>query len=179
MSCPEATGVPTSWPGILHGIAAASAPAEPAVITKLARRSRTRGARSRSFTRGSSRFGGVVRSAAMNPRYPACLLACILAFSAAGCTSLKTIRLTDSPPSAPFERVRVGDTVRVETRDGERHQFQVRQIDGDVLVSESGDRYPRGQVVRLQRRSVSIGRTALLVGGVLLALLVGESGSPL
>jgi hypothetical protein len=115
----------------------------------------------------------------MNPRYPACLLACVLAISTAGCTSLKTVRLTDPPPTAPFETVRVGDTVRIETRDGERHQFQVRQIDGYVLVSETGHRYPHREIVRLQRRSVSIARTALLVGGVLLAFLVGESGSPL
>jgi hypothetical protein len=106
------------------------------------------------------------------------LVACGLVTSAAGCTSMKTIHPTGSPSAPPFHAVQAGDDVRVETRDGRRDRFTVQQIDGDVLVADTGARYALADIVQLQRRSFSPVRTALLVGGALFGLLVGEAGGP-
>lgn len=106
------------------------------------------------------------------------LVACGLVTSAAGCTSMKTLRPTGSPSAPPFHGVQAGDLVSVETRDGRHDRFTVQQIDGDVLVADTGARYALADVVRLRRRSFSPVRTALLIGGALFGLLVGEAGSP-
>jgi hypothetical protein len=106
------------------------------------------------------------------------LLALGVVTSAAGCTSMKTIHPTAPPSAPPFHGVQAGDIVRVETRDGRHDRFTVQQIDGDVLVADTGARYALADIVRLQRRSFSPVRTALLVGGALFSLLVGEAGGP-
>jgi hypothetical protein len=108
------------------------------------------------------------------------LIACGLVTSAAaGCTSMKTIRPAGDPPSAPpFHGVQAGDIVSVETRDGRRDRFTVQQIDGDVLVADTGARYPHADIVQLRRRTFSPVRTALLIGGAAFGLLVGEAGGP-
>ena len=107
-----------------------------------------------------------------------CLIACSLATAAAGCTSMKTVPLATAPVLSPFEAVQAGDVVRVETRDGRRARFTVQQVDGDLLVADTGARYRRDDVVRLQRRSFSALRTAVLVGAALVGLVAGEAGGP-
>jgi hypothetical protein len=91
---------------------------------------------------------------------------------------MKTIRPTGAPSAPPYHGVQAGDIVSVETRDGRHDRFTVEQIDGDVLVADTGARYALADIVRLQRRSFSPIRTALLIGGALFGLLAGEAGSP-
>ena len=107
-----------------------------------------------------------------------CVVALSLAMGSAGCTSMRTVPLAGSPPAPVLEAVQAGDTVIVETRDGRRHRFVVGQVDGEAVVAEGGARYERADIVRLQRRSFSAVRTALLLGGFLVAMLAGESGTP-
>ena len=120
-----------------------------------------------------------------NKRIIACLLVCSLAASAVGCTSMKTIHPVTDPATATFGSVKVGDTVVVQTRDGRRARFTIQQIDSDAIVSQDGVRYARGEITRLQRRSFSVWKTALLIGGlsagafvVLAAALVSKFPDP-
>jgi hypothetical protein len=106
------------------------------------------------------------------PRIIACVLACSLATSGVGCTSMKTIPPVTSPAAPAFGRVEAGDLVIVETRDGRRVQFVVQQVEGDAIVSPEGVRYTRDEIAKLQRRSFSGPKTALALGGAFLALYV-------
>jgi uncharacterized lipoprotein YajG len=92
-----------------------------------------------------------------------------VAAASAGCTSMRTIHPVTEPATPIFDSVKVGDTVVVQTRDGRRDRFVVRQIDGDAIVSEQGVRYTRADISQLQRRSVSTWKTVLLVGAAVYA----------
>ena len=108
----------------------------------------------------------------LNRRMIACLVTCVLAAASAGCTSMKPIRLNADPTAAPFGKVKAGDTVEVEARDGRRERFVVQQIQGDAIVSPTGARYTVAEITRLQRRSFSGLRTTLLGGGVFAGVFV-------
>jgi hypothetical protein len=79
---------------------------------------------------------------------------------------MKPIRLNSDLAASAFGKVKVGDTVEVETRDGRRERFVIEQIDRDTLVSPSGVRYRSSDIVRLKRRSFSGWKTLGLVGGI-------------
>jgi uncharacterized lipoprotein YajG len=109
------------------------------------------------------------------------LIAAVLvgALTFAGCTSMKTIRLA-SPGGPPFGPVQAGDTVVVQTRDGERARFVVQQIDGETLIAADGRRYVRSDLLHVQRKALSGPKTAGLIAGiagggfVLVAIAVGR-----
>jgi hypothetical protein len=46
-------------------------------------------------------------------------------------------------------------------------------IDGDTLVARSGTRFTRQDIVRLERRALSVPKTVVLIGGIAGAILVG------
>lgn len=86
------------------------------------------------------------------------------------CTSLRTI---ESTPEALQGRLRSGellqpgDRVRLVTRDETVHEFRVTKIDLERgFVIGRDDQVPIDEIVALETREVSIGKTALLVGGV-------------
>ena len=107
----------------------------------------------------------------MTTRRPiACVLVCSLTVAATGCRSMKTIHPATQPGVATFGPLKVGDHVRVETSDHQRVQFEVRELTEDTIVSSSGARYNRADIVRLQRRSFSGIKTALLVVGIYASL---------
>ena len=85
---------------------------------------------------------------------------------------MQPIRLNAQPTTAPFGKVKAGDTVEVEIRDGRRERFVVQQIEGDTIVSPTGARYTVAEITRLQRRSFSGIRTALVGGGVFAGVFV-------
>jgi uncharacterized lipoprotein YajG len=109
------------------------------------------------------------------------LIAAVLvgALTFAGCTSMKTIRPA-SPGQPPFGPVQTGDTVVVQTRDGERARFVVQQIDGETLIAPNGRRYVRSDLLRVERKAFSGRKTAGLIAGiaggvfVLVAIAVGR-----
>ena len=90
-----------------------------------------------------------------------------------GCTSMRQVRV--AAPAAPtYGQVQSGDTVMVQTPDGDRWRFVVEQIDGDTIIAQGGTRFAREEVVRLWRRSFSVPKTACLIatiaGGVYVAI---------
>jgi hypothetical protein len=101
----------------------------------------------------------------------AALLVCRIALGASGCTSMKTIRPALDPAAPPFAKIERGDTVVVHMRDGRQVRFVVEQVDGDALVARGGVRYTRGDMARMQRRSLSGWKTGLLVGGSVAAAM--------
>ena len=104
-------------------------------------------------------------------RLVGCLLMSSLAATSIGCTSMRTIPPATEPAAPTFGRVKAGDTVLVELRDGRRERFVVQRVDGDVIVSMDGVRYTRSDIARLQRQSFSLPRTALLVLGIYAAYM--------
>ena len=94
------------------------------------------------------------------------MLICGLAAGTTGCRSMQTVRPNTPAAAGPFGPVKAGDIVRVQTHDGRRITFTVREVSGDALVAEDGERYDRRDIVRLERRAISPGRTALLVVGL-------------
>ena len=82
-----------------------------------------------------------------------------------GCTSMRPVRVA-TPAEPTYGQVKPGDTVMVQTPDGERWRFVVEQIDGDTIVARGGTRFPREQVVHLWRRSFSTPKTVGLIAGI-------------
>jgi hypothetical protein len=94
------------------------------------------------------------------------LIVSVLATPLAGCTSMRTIRPVTDPGAPTWGPLKAGDTVIVQTPNGERWRFVVQQIDGDVIIAPGGRRYPQSEIVRLQRKSFSTAKTAGLVAGI-------------
>jgi hypothetical protein len=96
--------------------------------------------------------------------------------SLGGCTGYKRVSLDTTTPdrSNVVGQVVVGDTLRVVTSGGTRQDIRVKAIEGDALVGERGERVVFGDIVFVERRSFSVGKTMLLgigiFGGCMLAL---------
>ena len=90
-----------------------------------------------------------------------------------GCTSMRPVPAVDAP-SAPtqYTVIEPGDRVAVVMKDGRRLRFTVRSVDGEALVSQTGERYPRAEMTQLRHRRFSHVKTWLLVGGVGFGLVV-------
>lgn len=111
------------------------------------------------------------------------IISILVIISQVGCSNVKPI---DAPPEALHERIRqgeiikVGDAVSIFTQDEKEHRFVVTAIDADEIhgkilkVSSDGAKIsheevvtiPIDSVVAVQTREMSIGKTALLTGGV-------------
>jgi hypothetical protein len=70
-----------------------------------------------------------------------------------------------SAPTA-FATVKIGDRVVVEMTDGSRHRFEVCGIERAALVSDSGKRYPRNEMTRLEHLTVDPGQTTRVVPNI-------------
>ena len=98
----------------------------------------------------------------------------IVVLVATGCTSLKSIEMS---PEQLQERIvagdviKVGDDVRIFTEDGENHEFKVTAISDDQ-VSGSDGTVSVGDIVALETREFSGGKTALFAGSSLALVLV-------
>lgn len=113
-----------------------------------------------------------------------CLLA-ILAVSATGCSSMHRVPVVAAGSAQASDRVGPGDEVRVTMRDGRQARFTVQRVEDAALVAGDGTRYEITDIVTLERRAFSGGRTALLVAGVVggvlffaYAVAVASLGNP-
>jgi hypothetical protein len=97
-------------------------------------------------------------------RFVTPVLICSLLLS--GCTSMKRIQPATAPGQPTYGPLQPGDTVVVQTADGEQEPFVVDRIDGDTIVARGGARFTRQDIVRLERRVVSGPKTAILIGGI-------------
>jgi hypothetical protein len=91
-----------------------------------------------------------------------------------GCTSIKPVEL---PPEKLQERIlngsliSVGDKIQVVTSDGVRSTFEVVSIDGESISSKDQKIHIK-DIIALETKSFSGGKTSALVGGTLLWLYV-------
>ena len=79
---------------------------------------------------------------------------------------MRTIRPITDPSAPTWGPLKAGDTVIVQTPNGDRWRFVVQQIDGDTIIAPGGQRYPQSEVLRLQRKSFSTAKTVGLVAGI-------------
>lgn len=111
------------------------------------------------------------------------IICILLTISQISCTNLQPI---EASPETLQERIRqgdllkVGDSVSVFTEDEKEHRFVVTAIDADEIrgrvvnmhtddadeIREEVVTIPIDSVVAVQTREMSIGKTALLAGGV-------------
>jgi len=109
------------------------------------------------------------------------LMFSMLATATTGCTSMRTIRPVSAPGAPPWGELKAGETVILQTPDRERWQFVVQQIDGDTIVAPNGQRYPRSEIVKLQRKSFSTPKTvclvAAIVGGIYVAFGIAAASA--
>ena len=97
----------------------------------------------------------------------------ICAIVSTGCVTMRPIAITVAPQQArPFGKLEVGDLVQAELIDGTRHRFEVKAIEGDALVSNTGRRYTRGEIAQLARETFDGPKTASLVGGIVAGGLI-------
>ncbi len=90
----------------------------------------------------------------------------LIALSISACTSRGPIRGIAAPVAPPdYAAIKAGDHVEVEMRDGRRERFRVHSVETDVLVSPSGHRYARAEMVSLDRLQFSHAKTWPLVAG--------------
>lgn len=61
---------------------------------------------------------------------------------------MKLLRPETGFSEAVYVGISEGDTVMVQTRDGERWRFQVQEIDGDTIVARGGRRFPSNDIVQ-------------------------------
>lgn len=95
-------------------------------------------------------------------------------FSLFGCTSIKPVEL---PPEKLQERilngslVGVGDKIQVVTSGGVHSSFEVTAIDSETISSKDQKIYIK-DIIALETKSFSGGKTSALVGGTLIWLYV-------
>lgn len=84
----------------------------------------------------------------------------------AGCTTVRPVS-TDLPFT---ETIAVGDSVIIETQDGERYQFIVEAIDSQSIAG-GNHRVATRNIKNIERKDPSKPKTLMLVGGVIASLL--------
>jgi hypothetical protein len=107
----------------------------------------------------------------MKLRYPLpTVIVATLALLCSGCT---TLRPTEVPPDRlqhmiAHERLfEAGDRVRLVTAEGEVYKFRVTQLDlAEGVVVGRDHAVPIEDIVAVETREVSVGKTAALVGGL-------------
>jgi len=99
-------------------------------------------------------------------RFVFCLL--ILAV-AAGCTTLHKVPLEPEKITSELKR---GDQVRVLTKDGDESEFVLTSVSPDKLTGESQSVEVK-DIAKVEKREISVFRSAGAVGGSLLAFWGG------
>jgi hypothetical protein len=91
-----------------------------------------------------------------------------------GCTSLKPIELSPEQLQnriATEDIVKVGEIVKVVTSDGKTREFKVTEIREDHILGKDVD-IPIKDIIALETREFSGGKTVALVGGTTLGTMV-------
>lgn len=102
----------------------------------------------------------------------------VIASLAGGCTGYRSVAVGPSRlshhPVAPG-RVALGETVRVELRDGTTRTVTIEAVDADGLVGTRGERIARAQIVAITRPTTLAGhvkRFVLLYGAIILMQII-------
>ncbi|MEZ5417167.1 MAG: hypothetical protein R2708_07480 [Vicinamibacterales bacterium] len=98
---------------------------------------------------------------------------CLLTALAGGCHVQTRVALPgESPPAgAAAPVVKAGDDVVLVLRDGTRAGLVVAEVQTDAIVGTRGQRYPVADIVEIERRRLSIGRSAGLAAGLYAAVM--------
>lgn len=86
------------------------------------------------------------------------------------CSSLKPVELSSlelQEQISQGEVLQIGDRVKVITEDGQRHEFRVTEISDSAVIGNDTN-IEITQIVALESRRFSGGKTALLAGGTIL-----------
>lgn len=98
---------------------------------------------------------------------------CLLAALAGGCHVQTRVALPgESPPTgtgAPV--VKAGDDVVLVLRDGTRAGLVVADVQTDAIVGTRGQRYPVADIVEIEQRRLSVGRSTGLAAGLFAAVI--------
>jgi hypothetical protein len=95
------------------------------------------------------------------------LLMLTVGIGAPGCRTMRPMEpITGISAPQAFAKIEIGDLVSIEMKDGSHHRFEVRGIEGETLVADSGRRYPRSEMTKLEHETVDASRTVGLVAGV-------------
>lgn len=111
-------------------------------------------------------------------------LSILFIFSNVACTTLEPVNVPADDLQQQIRAgtlVSAGDRVRLVTADETVHKFRVTEVNlGQDMVMGRKAGVPIGDIVALETREVSVGRTALLTGGVGigLAMLIAIAIAP-
>ena len=89
----------------------------------------------------------------------------LVAALASGCHVQKRIALPGEIPAVSTVAVKPGDEVRIVMRGGVTALGRVTEVNQDGLIAAGGQRYPYADMLQLERRQFSVGRTVALVAG--------------
>ena len=105
-------------------------------------------------------------------------LCLMLSLCLSACATMKPVAdWHPAPDGAGASTLRAGQTLRVHTRAGERVDVVFERDDGDVLVGRatrdaSMVRVPSAELIRVERKHISAGKSGALVAVAVLALLI-------
>ncbi len=98
----------------------------------------------------------------------------LILFILSGCTSLKPIELPPHELQAIIVEenvIQVGDKVKLITSDGTHHEFTIESISPNVIKGENILVLVK-DIIAIETRKFSGGKTSLLVGGSFLTILI-------
>lgn len=105
-------------------------------------------------------------------RPAAAAVICLLAALASACHVQTRIALPGASPQAVAGPVvKAGDNVVIELKDGTLAGCVVAEVQPDAIIGTRGQRYPTAEIVRIERRRVSLVRSAGLVAGLYAGLV--------
>jgi hypothetical protein len=84
------------------------------------------------------------------------------------CTSMRPVEASPEELAARIRQgnvVQVGEKVTIVTKDGRKDQFTVTAID-EFTVKGNKESIPIDDIVALKTKEISLGKTALLTGGI-------------
>ena len=117
----------------------------------------------------------MVPSPARLPAHARLVALVMTAVLASGCHVQTRVALPGDAPApgvVAASTVKAGDEVRLVLRDGTIARVTVAEMTPDAIVGTSGQRYPIAEIVRLDIRSVALGRTAGVTAGIIAGTLV-------
>lgn len=102
----------------------------------------------------------------------------------AACTSLEPMEMPAAEVQRMIESGEIplqGESIRVVTSDGKSHKYRVTEVDLDErMIRGRETAVPIDDVVAIETREFSIGKTALLAGGSYLAIaLIAVAMTPM
>lgn len=119
----------------------------------------------------------------MSGRYSAFifLISCltIVLFIISGCTTLKPVEM---PQNAVRERISSGDLIgpgdriKIITNDGKEYEFKVTSVEAGYVKGKDVE-IPIRDIALVEKRKISIGKTALLSGAAFLLFIMSQFGS--